>query len=64
MVQYENQGAARPTEEPQRRSSENAEINQLARMMPDPAEDELFDDGMSHLQSCQSFQRVQSVMGH
>ncbi len=33
------------TDEPRRRSVDNAELNQLARMMPDPAEDELFDNG-------------------
>lgn len=32
-------------DEPRRRSVDNAELNQLARMMPDPAEDELIDDG-------------------
>jgi len=32
-------------DEPRRRSVDNAELNEMARMMPDPAEDELFDNG-------------------
>ncbi|DBA70051.1 hypothetical protein WJX79_003057 [Trebouxia sp. C0005] len=35
------------TDEARRRSADNAELNQLARMMPDPAEDELFDSDRS-----------------
>ena len=35
-------------EDSQRQEVDRAELNQLARMMPDPAEDELFDDGMVH----------------
>ena len=41
-----NQFVAEPAGEHQRHSFDSAELNQLARMMPDPAEDELFDDGM------------------
>jgi len=33
------------TDEPRRRSVDNAELNEMARMMPDPAEDEMFDNG-------------------
>ena len=32
----------------QQQEVDRAEVNQLARMMPDPEEDELFDDGMLH----------------
>ena len=31
--------------DPRQQEADRAEINQLARMMPDPQEDELFDDG-------------------
>jgi len=39
-------------DEPVKRSFDSAELNQLARMMPDPAEDELFEDGMLSTQLC------------
>ena len=32
--------------DPRQQQVDRAEVNQLARMMPDPEEDELFDDGM------------------
>lgn len=32
--------------DPRQQEADRAEINQLARMMPDPQEDELFDDGV------------------
>ncbi|DBA97832.1 TPA: hypothetical protein ACH3X3_012697 [Trebouxia sp. C0006] len=35
------------TDEPRRRSVDSAELNEMARMMPDPAEDELFDNDRS-----------------
>ena len=44
MLQSDNQHQSQ-IDEARRRSVDNAELNQLARMMPDPAEDELFDDG-------------------
>ena len=40
---------SRSAEEARSASRDNSELNQLARMMPDPAEDELFDDSKSSL---------------
>ncbi|KAL3151095.1 hypothetical protein ABBQ38_012964 [Trebouxia sp. C0009 RCD-2024] len=35
--------------DPRRQEADRSELNQLARMMPDPEEDELFDDGSSEM---------------
>ena len=46
MPQYNNTAEARND------GRDNSELNELARMMPDPAEDELFDDGTSADRFC------------
>ena len=43
VLQYDSSAEARNG------GRDNSELNELARMMPDPAEDELFDDSKSAL---------------
>ena len=54
--------------DPQQQEVDRAEVNQLARMMPDPEEDELFDDGMlsptHHQHPCSMVLALSPTLAH